>query len=335
MSREEQTYHLIDRYLQGDLTGRELDEFKAKLKDPSFQQLVHQQEELINAIKEVRRSELRALMTESQKVKYIQNMWGKSWTYASAAIVALFVSAFFVIKYFASNESQLAMEPSEEVAEDNQISGDTNIQQTEVDSQTLAIETAPPSPMIELVEEDEEYAEDMEASPELDTVDPLIEDNAGLADAAPDSEIPSVDKARAASNRDEVVRKDEFLTGKHVSLQSGSIEYITRPDSVLGFVEEAGSESAKDFNVIKGNTSSMYVEYWESVVNFRGYQFEDGKLEVYGLDPEKPLKLLQMDDRLYLRSEGTYYFINKKSAYSKFVPVTNGGVLDALKQLDE
>ena len=106
MNSQEQTYHLINQYLNGELTGRALDNFKAKLKDPEFEKEVLLQTQLVSAIEAVRKEELKQHFKDIPKVRYMKNEWGNKWTYASAAIVVLFVSAFFVFKFFAQSQLQ-------------------------------------------------------------------------------------------------------------------------------------------------------------------------------------------------------------------------------------
>ena len=67
---DENTYHLINDYLDGSLRGRALDKFKAELKtDSALQEAVAEQQVIIAAIESAREQELKSYLNQNLSKK--------------------------------------------------------------------------------------------------------------------------------------------------------------------------------------------------------------------------------------------------------------------------
>lgn len=338
MQIDEKTYHLIDQYLAGELSGRALDNFKVKLKDPNFVEQVETQRQIISAIEEVRKQELKELLSSQTKVKYIQNQWGSRWTYLSAAIVILFVSAFFIMKQFdPTGESQIAKEETTTEQQEPVIENLTTTDSvTRVDSSLLAINTPPPAPALEIVEDEVELDEESIADDALDF------------DERPNGTFSTGDtfneKDRAVdvtTNKAPVVAKTNEIKVKQENLLSSrnSVVSVMSPDFNLYKEEtEADEDGVADTvadTIIRKkvlSTKNLSIEFWSSPIHFKGYQYSSGVLKLYEVSETSAISFKELDNRLYLNLDGTQYFINKNGKDNKFVVVTNSTLLKVLNE---
>ncbi len=333
MQMDEKTYHLIDQYLQGELSGRALDEFKVRLKNPEFHKAVEQQRAIINAVQDVRKRELKQYITENKKSGYIQNQWGSKWTYASAAIVLLFVSAFFIIKFFV-NQPQTSLSSETESADQELAIVDSGT--TQIDSQTLAIEDqAPPNPM-ELIESE------LTEEPSSDSVEQIQEDGDGTLESM-DESPPITEDATPLTPAEVEIRKDEklgsdivliptfspnFDEDNTVGISSARRKAVSKDSGAEADKEEVESVTPED----QLRNLKLNVEYWKSPINFEGYQYQGSVLKLYEIDQNSSVEYIQLDDRLYLKMGKEYYFLEKNGEYNKFVPVTNQTLLKVLNE---
>ena len=326
----EKTYHLINQYLQGELKGRALDEFKVKLKDEAFAKHVAEQSAIINALKEVRKEELKALFKQENKTKYIQNQWGNKWTYASAAIVVLFVSAFFIVRFVIPQQSeQLATEEAVPAQSD---SITEEAEETQVDTQMLAIEDGlPPNPM-ELVEDVQEDVPD--SLPQIEVVEEEIDDLDGIAESFDEEETGDA----LPVEEDLFVKKDEHIASKEYTVRRYSPTFIEQTraskadDSSAELLDTQEVEAGAISKDIEPKTVKLSVEYWSSPVNFKGYKYSKNGLQLFEIDPTESLSFKFLDQRLYLKLGKNFYFLEKNNEFNKFVAVSNQTLLDVLNE---
>lgn len=316
---EEKKYHLIDQYLNGELTGRSLDNFKAMLKDPEFAKQVEIQRQIMEVIKEERKSELKKLMSESSKVHYFQNSWGNTWTYASAAIVVLFVSAFFILKKFGTTDTPtntVTLEPKEET-------NATDMDTTKVDSNLVAIETPTPG-------QTDNTAPDIaeETISEEEAVEAELDEDLDIMSDEPEAHTLEENDAVTPASADGIpeVKKDEILSGKRFTVVQMKPDFEATREKAT----EGADSAASDIKYKEINRRSLNVEFWESPVGFKGYKYTSEKLILYDIDENAALSFKELDSRLYLSLGGKYYHLEKNGTYNKFVAVTNKTLLKVL-----
>ena len=336
---DEQKYHLINQYLNGELMGRALDNFKAELKDPEFQKEVELQRQIIEAIKKQRKAELKAYISENSKVTYFQNSWGNKWNYASAAIVILFVSAFFIMKFYNPNPNSTEIVVTEK-PDTTSLAQEDSI--TQLDTQTLAIQDVT-IPNVERADEDvdseiEESPEDIELD---ETADKIEETNTDAGFQTEDEElVPTAEKSanRVSPNADLEVKKDQLLSTKSFTVVMFSPNFGTGAGKTSNSdsnktVSDTEITTAKTSERYKENTSRiLQVEFWKSPVNFKGYQYSNSGLKLYDISEDANLVFKELDGRLYMKTGSKYYYLEKNSAYNKFVEVKNSTLLKALNE---
>jgi len=369
MNVNEQTYHSIDAYLNGELKGRKLDEFKAELRtDKKLQKAVALQEEIIAAINENREAELRDYLTKHTAKEALSKAPSfRIWMLTAAAVALLIVAGVTLLPYISSSNKEntatdakpkpLKSAPEEE----NTSTHSEEMEATVVDTQTLAVNTPPEQTIedIEVVLEDEANTDALE-EPESETI-PIIEkdremaENAVLDETDPVAKAQEDKKAVAASkpsdkpavanveSTDIKVRGDELLASRRYIVPGIEPDFSvseTRLDKVtIETTSKEQNEAAKQAPVkgkdLTKNTNknrSIEVEFWKSVVNYKGYQYDGSKVKLYGVDQTKVLDFKELDNRLYVKVEGKQYYLEKNTKYNRLVQVTNPTLLKVLNE---
>ncbi|MGB0851144.1 MAG: hypothetical protein ACPGTP_07845, partial [Bacteroidia bacterium] len=302
MSIEENTYHLIDKYLLGELQGTELDTVRARIKtDPKFKEAVDTQRRIIAGIKAHREEELRAFLKTAVKKNKVIPMAGK-WKVGltTAAAVLLLAVVVLNLPQLSSNDSETVDHKPEQAEATKEIvredsnkpvideETETIPKTTHIDTQTIALEEIEP-PVLEIVEDDMEIAEDTDTD--------LIEEKA-LTEAVSTNDssvaVATVEMDKiidSIAKREPIIRKDEMLFAQVYSVQLVSldiladdvdenrVELASTPSSTKKIetssdeIEE--EENSKEYKA-KPVSRQINVQLWKSVVNFKGYKY-DGK----------------------------------------------------------
>ncbi|GEM_PF-499988 len=346
---DEKTYHLINDYLIGNLQGAALDIFKSRLhSEKGLRQAISEQKAIIEAINAVREQELRGILkSESPKTKVIAIGPYLKTAGLAAATIAILVVVFFNIKPYItfSKDTKTAQEnkaiPKQALKRPKLITEggnltqvDTAVEMATIDTQTLAITESDLAmdKMRELEEDDIENSADLE---EYDLSENELED------------VNTPKKSTAASSSTaEVVKSDKLLStqrfvvtaispvfkqeNKDVVQDDDNLEIATRSDKVSK-VKEAADGSETEKNKV-ANKRSISVEYWNSVVNYKGYKYSGQKVQLYGIDQKAVLKFKELDNRLYVQLKGTQYFLEQNNKYNRMVEVTNPNLLKVLNE---
>ena len=367
MNVNEQTYHSIDAYLNGELKGRKLDEFKAELRtDKNLQKAVALQEEIIAAINENREAELRDYLTKHTAKEALSKAPSfRIWMLTAAAVALLIVAGVTLLPYISSSNKEntatdakpkpLKSTPEEE----NTSTHSEEMEATVVDTQTLAVNTPPEQTIedIEVVLEDEADNDALE-EPESGTIpiiekDRNVEENAVLDESSPVAKAQEDKKAVAASkpsdkpavanveSTDIKVRGDKLLASKRYIVPSIDPDFSvseTRSDNVTiktttkekSEADKQASAEGKDLKTT--SRRCIEVEFWKSVVNYKGYQYDGSKVKLYGMDQTRTLDFKELDNRLYVKVEGKQYYLEKNTKYNRLVQVTNPTLLKVLNE---
>jgi hypothetical protein len=258
---------------------------------------------------------------------------------ASAAAITLLVVAYFAVSPYISQSITKANHTldNESLEEKTAISKDS--QKEKLDTQSLAIQVPPPPP-----ESIMENINDM-----VTTQEQVKEESndAELLDEAPDANSETVDiKKESSIGQDDniIIAKDELLSSRTYTVLSITADFSTTTESQVSTTAKSGSVPAKrdkadigyDKDVELKSPNSSYksknvsVEYWKSVVNYKGYKYDGNKVQLYGIENNKPLVFKELDDRLYVRIDSKQYFIEKNNSYKRLTEVTNPNLLNVL-----
>jgi hypothetical protein len=359
MTMDEQTYHSIDAYLSGELQGRKLDEFKAELRtNEDLQESVTIQEKIISAVNAERDKELKEYLIEKTRKKVLQIApIYRTWMLTAAAIALLIVAAITLIPYINTtpekNTTAIPL-PQKKKTTDSKVYEPAPLQETEtttVDTQTLAIAKVPD----DTEPEDENVILEIEDEDEF--TEPLAEQNSGdmitsvtETDKTTDAlkintpvikNIPPDQPITIQKSTDIEVRGDELLASRRFTVPGIEPNFsidATRlderqKDSATGKKKDENkniSTERENVTDYAATSREVEVEYWKSVVNYKGYQYDGTKVKLYGIDTTKTLSFKELDSRLYLKSEGKQYYLEKNKKYNRLVEVTNPTLLKVL-----
>jgi hypothetical protein len=330
---DEKKYHRINDYLSGELQGTALDKFRIDLKNSTeLQEAVALQEAIIGAINQHREAELRAFISKKNKAKstsgtkVIVLQKGVKLALASAAAVALLVAGYFTI---APYNQDLKMDTvfKKDTKENSNSEGlkrnDSDDQVSE--TQTLAISEDKPTEEIS----EQETNESPSLEKEEETTEDDYSDDAPLKeDADLAEELDGIKTDKLLSNRNYTVSRvsPTFSAVTETTSSVKDAKEKAKPQNDAKVTEEkvAASDNKK---VV---TKTVSVEYWKSVVNFKGYKYDGNKVQLYGISESKPLVFKELDDRLYVRIDGKQYYIEPNSTHKRLTEVTNTTLLNVL-----
>lgn len=75
-------------------------------------------------------------------------------------------------------------------------------------------------------------------------------------------------------------------------------------------------------------STSMFVEFWESPLNFEGYKLSKKKLVVYGLSPQMDYKLYKEGSDYYFSYQNVYYKMKETQDFLPFTEVARSEVFN-------
>lgn len=73
---------------------------------------------------------------------------------------------------------------------------------------------------------------------------------------------------------------------------------------------------------------SLFVEFWESPLNFEGYKLSKKKLIVYGLSPQFNYKIYRNDNNYYFAYQNVYYKMKETQDFLPFLEVAKSEVFN-------
>jgi hypothetical protein len=361
----EKTYHLINDYLNGNLTGRALDKFKADLKENvELQEAVEMQQAIIDSIQSVREKELKANLQDNLKKgpKTIVMTSTMRVVLSTAAAITLLVSTFFVFRQYMDNQAPLVAteqaEDSEEILtlENSKQEQDSvplnNPEITEVHKETLAMANTPvldslnnyvkPLEVVEDEEMESDLAEENIPNPSLeldiakdedgvtDQFDGYVKTDEMLSNKYYAVNTISFTFKAPVTPTDNVTQSDvKVATSKRADKKEKEYRYDDTSDLISGYKSgNLGEQESEKSSVV--SVRNIEVEYWKSVVNYKGYNYDGNKVKLYGIEENKELIFKELDNRLYVEVEGKQYFIENNKSYNRLVEVTNPTLLGVL-----
>lgn len=82
----------------------------------------------------------------------------------------------------------------------------------------------------------------------------------------------------------------------------------------------------------KVKSKTYRVEFWNSPVNFQGYQVFTNRIKVFGLPANQKNALLKYQEKLYLKNGSDLYELNQHDDFEPFIKANNEQLLKLLNQ---
>lgn len=357
---EEQLYEQIDAYLSGELQGRALDKFKAELKeDKKLQDAVALQRAILVVLKEERESELKAYIhSETHKSAYTLTPRVKI-ILSTAAAIALLAAVSITLLPYLKGDKDTATQAENTTRSQKQDTPQEKDKITEIDTQTLALQDVkvpepniiePPVEDVPIANAEENVESEInELEEELDDAvkyrnDSALETKEDIDPTETKSIITNETSKSLLKDTDILVKSDEILSTQNYPVYAVALDIdevsVTKPsirlsdsqlDKKISDVSEAETESTE--SIPKPTiTRVLKVEYWKSVVNYKGYQYDGTKVKLYGVDPASTISFQELDSRLYIKMNDKNYYLEQNQKYNRLVEVTNPTLLKVLNE---
>lgn len=121
---------------------------------------------------------------------------------------------------------------------------------------------------------------------------------------------------------------DDSLTGEdHISTEK-MIRSVQFPIVYLADEQPADTTMAELLGIEDVQSKSMFVEFWESPLNFEGYKLSKKKLVVYGLSPQFDYKVYKEGTNYYLSYQNVYYKMKETQDFLPFTEVAKSEVFN-------
>lgn len=356
MSREQHIHELIDQYLNGELVGQDLDKFKIRLKDdPEFLAQVQIQKAIIQGIEKERNAELKAMLAERTKKSGFIIPFGTRSLSIAATILSLLAFGLIIktLLPVGNEDSISSQEPTskQEISKPAPVPDDSEIVGN---GQGELFDSIPESgqmpqevePAIAVVAEDAEgtpdesnilLSEDSNSDFDLSKLRENEEQlDAKDLKAQHDSMLGVANVPMYAFAVTEV--KPSAVEGKTVERDSDENSVLKRRKSKKEKSEEVDDIALSDSDesptpvLSKQPTGSIRVEFWESIVNFKGYKFDGKKLLLFDTNQNTALEVVQYNGKTYLKKNQVFYLLIPNNSFNQLSKVTDTNILSILNK---
>lgn len=120
---------------------------------------------------------------------------------------------------------------------------------------------------------------------------------------------------------------DSLSAEDHISTEK-MIRSVQFPIVYLADEQPADTAMAELLGIEDVQSKSMFVEFWESPLNFEGYKLSKKKLVVYGLSPQFDYKVYKEGTNYYLSYQNVYYKMKETQDFLPFTEVAKSEVFN-------
>jgi len=301
MKNDIERLYLIDKFLKGELSGLALDEFKSKMRlIPEFAQEVESQRSIIEGIKLARREQLLSVLRGER---------------APSAVIAINKEETSTKEEIPENTYRTAEEPEKEfklkINYNNWYFAAAAVLFTGF-SLYFLFGYYLPKQKGELVKVERVIESPI---PEKPKPSGSVEPKVAVAQVKTDS--LKIEKDHRLAETTMVVPTFETIeSGKN----NGNNVSNGNPETVI-----------KVGDVRKVQGSELKIEYWQSVVNFKGYKLSERRLLLFNITPEEKINLKSIDKSIYLKRGGSYFKLVATNKFEQYELETNPDLLKILE----
>jgi hypothetical protein len=120
---------------------------------------------------------------------------------------------------------------------------------------------------------------------------------------------------------------DSLNSEDHISTEK-MIRSVQFPIVYLADEQPTDTAMAELLGIEDVQSKSMFVEFWESPLNFEGYKLSKKKLVVYGLSPQFDYKVYKEGTNYYLSYQNVYYKMKETQDFLPFTEVAKSEVFN-------
>lgn len=153
------------------------------------------------------------------------------------------------------------------------------------------------------------------------------EDDAGAQEALNAAPTATVDSVTAqSSNRGDdniVVLKDQLVSSVQVPVIQVLMTSRTGADTL--------NRKGQTQKPMLSGPNPFHVEFWQSPLNYKGYQLGKNKLILYGLNESEQLHLFSWNGGLFLKVQEQFVRLDRKGEFKSFEKITDPALLAPLQ----
>lgn len=346
MKEEQHIHELIDQYLRGELIGEELDLFRIRLREnKKFLRQVQVQKALIVEIGRMREAQLKSIFTKEKKKKRVFIIPFNRRIMSVAAVLLSITALAMVLKMYLP-KTDLAREDedlTEKVEEDLANASEEVPINEALPIDTVVADNSNPVVDEDVMEEDSfpEIAEKEEAPKE----DIALNENQNLSKLKEDEDklkaedIDAKKDVLLSSTRIAItsyvmkVPAVESLDVKQVTVASENTSKRSRKKDKQEEADDVEDTTVDEVPVAVPTSStgrSITIQYWKSIVNFKGYNFDGNVLMLYSVPDKTPVQVATYNNKTYAKWGGSVYVIMANGKYQPFSKVTDAEVLKVI-----
>lgn len=328
MKSDIEKIYLIDRFLKGELSGLTLDEFKSRLRtDKEFAEEVESQRAIIEGIKLARRQHLISILNGQKAPEMnLVNEESTENSYKNS-----------------DSEPEMTVAQGETVTREKTLGKEYKLRPNYNNWAYAAVAVLfagfvyyaifgyyIPHKRLEMANTDTSKTK---LSPTENNItvpsdeEPELVENPNKKDTSETQDIK--DPLMASAGDSLKVEKDKKISETVHSVSA--FETIPEGEANDQNVSNGGSNDNLKLSIRKVRGSTIKVEYWQSVVNFKGYKLNGSNLQLFEIKPEESVSFKYLDKQLYLKKSGNYYKINASGNFEQYQKEND---TEVIKKLD-
>ena len=302
MSLNIQERQWVDRYLRGELSGIELEDFVHRLsgddalkREVELQQILHKGIHLARE-EQLKRKILAAVNYRKPLVPFALKMIVTFFT-----VILIGITVWFYTGDNSTPKTDRYSWLTLWKGSGNKPPGGENTQKQGTENRPAAPSRAPSSGSAKSANADDKLPQ--------------------AADSLHAESAPSIEKTDTGisllTEEDIIVKQDQLLITATLPVTDKSEHPQPDPDSLSQSVAEKLNPSA-DLPEAEAQAGSFSVEFWVSPVNYKGYKMSKNKLVLFGIEEPDAVKLYRVNNDLYMHYLKDYYRLNNSFEFMAY-----------------
>ncbi|CAN5459283.1 hypothetical protein BH11BAC1_BH11BAC1_08590 [soil metagenome] len=276
--------HLIDRYLQGEVSGIEMENFSLRLNaDANFKHEVEIQQIIYSGIQKASKDKLQNLIIASLDYRKPRVPFALKMIVTFLAVTGVGISLWFYV----GNEG----------AKDDQARSWFAFLKSKKNPEELKQEL--------LTQKPEARQKQVTISDSLPHQKQVVVQMMDSADQTyltePDSITPKLEEEEI------IVKQDQLLVSAMISIENKDDDKNVEKDESLANEAVHLLNPAADLPEVEKQAASCQVEFWVSPINYKGYKMSKNKLILFGIDEPDDVKLYRVNNGLFMSYLKEYY----------------------------
>ena len=290
MDKRTEDRHIIDRFLQGDLSGIERENFNQRVReDEKFRGEVELLKIIYSGIHKANQDKLKSMILSSLNYRKPTIPFALKMIVTFLVVTGVGITLWFYVGNESANKDQskswFAFLKSKKSVDNNAVE--------------IPKQKPPLKPRNEVLTDSVAQEGDAERAAADSVPEQISNEKTALDSIQP-----------ATSNEEIIVKQDQLLIGTTIVVEDKSEAGFEGNDKQLTSGALSKLNPGADLPEEEKVSSDYQVEFWVSPINYRGYKMSKNKLILFGIDEPEAVKLYRVKDALYMSYLKDYYRLN-------------------------